>query len=242
MQQLVSLTQTPNWTAALFGGKDSSYLPLAAAGMWVKGRKQQIDHVIFPPSDHRDQGFQSVRANCTNFVEHTEGAVIAPGKTVAIASGDCTVVVAYNQATGVLAATHAGRPALTSPPDCDACSFTVVCSLLDKIAPRGKHVGDVHVFMTGFICGNCYVFSPDRPEAAAILDRFRQRHPNAIVGETGLDITTVATNELTARGVPAEQIAVDAVCTYEDPRLASYRRRDRGRNLTVITHHPRGAP
>ncbi len=215
---------------ALFGGHASSS-PLQESLLWAKTHNSELAHVVLPPSDAHGPGFQSVVKDSSDFCVFADGMEVPEKKAVAIASGDCPIVVAYNPDNHKLAIAHAGRAALT-PTSCKACRFNVIAPLLQKVAERGTDPSRVLIYVTAGICGHC--FQHEQPEAQGLLTPFQEKYPRAIVGKYGLDLFEVIRASCLERGVKAKNITHDGLCTKEHEQLASHRCGDKRRNLTVV--------
>ncbi len=227
----VSSCRYDRFETALFGGLSSS--PFDEAREWLRERNFALTYMVFPPSDKDGRGFQTVRQYSDDIAVHAEGMIVPKGAAVGIQSGDCSIVTAYNPVPDTLAITHAGRPALT--PYDNICGYNVVSALLNAVAPGGANCAEVRIYITAAICGKC--FQHEKPDAQKLIAPFRDKFPSAIVGGHGLDLVEVIRQGCIRRGVPAENIHHDGLCTKEHPSLASYCNGDNERNLTVVVHY-----
>ncbi len=236
MTEPVVLYQHTHFLVATFGGKTCEAIDKAAE-KWLRLHHQRpLTHLITPPSKRTQEGFQTIlHAHWQRYVK-AEGMIIKPGATIGIFSNDCAIAVAFNRDTEVLAATHTGREALTRNPDCPACGFTIISSLLNKVAPSTQPRDNVEIYVTASICGVC--FQHNHESAQGKIAPFRKTHPSAIVGNHGLDQFEVIKQECICRGVKTENISHDGCCTKEHDLLSSYRNGDTNPNLTVIMRFP----
>lgn len=235
MKQPVAHYEQERWTVALFGGHGSfeDWLLFAKARTGYGVRS-----IVMPPKPG-EAGHQTI-GRSSRTIEKVDGLVVPPGVAMAIRTKDCATLVAYNAATATLAFGHIGRHGLTPPSDCAACGFTTVSAVLGAVAPRGSSAAEVRAYITGSICGNCYVF--DQADAGQVLEPFRRRYPTAVTPQGGLSQESIIRTICTDWGVPAEQIVSDGLCTFEELGLTSYRKGHKNSNTVVIIHHPRGAP
>lgn len=150
----------------------------------------------------------------------------APGVAIASQAADCVPVLLHDEASGAVAAVHAGREGLFA-----GVIDAAVAALLDMRGGWRVH-GDMHASIGPAICGQCYEVSP------ALRNRIVTRHPSAVSttswGTPALDLPRAVEARLGQLGFA--QIVRHRICTYEDHRYFSHRRDGvTGRNAAVIT-------
>ena len=137
---------------------------------------------------------------------------------------DCVPVLLADQAAGVVAAVHSGRPGVAAG---------VVPRTLETM--RGLGAERIEAWVGPHVCGACYEV-PDamREEVAAVVP---ETYATTAWGTPALDLGAGVRAQLAAAGVPVT--AVDR-CTREDRDLFSYRRQGRasGRLAGLVRVRP----
>lgn len=214
--------------------------PAHAKGMAIAmGARPDRICLIDVPSGPKGAGFQTVQLPDFTAPIQAEGTILRlSGSAATLQTRDCPTVVLYDGLTHRTVVTHAGRPALTPPADCAACSFSVLDAAYQQL--RGHEKGDRHVraFILGSICGHCFVH--DEPGAEAYVTPF-DRFGEAIFTDRSkgaLDLVKHIRTQLEHKGIPPENIVHDKLCTKEDERLSSRRggRCDTKNTIIVVRH------
>lgn len=137
-----------------------------------------------------------------------------PGVAIATIAADCVPVLLHDEASGAVAAVHAGREGVYS-----GVVDAAVAAILDY---RGgwKVPGRLHASIGPAICGRCYEVP------AQMRARVTQRHPSALSttsqGTPALDLPRAVEVRLGELGFT--HIVRSPVCTFEDARWFSHRR------------------
>jgi len=136
-----------------------------------------------------------------------------PGVAVAAIAADCAPVLMHDEATGAVAAIHAGREGLFA-----GVIDAAVAELLD-IRGGWRTPGELSASIGPTICGQCYEVPED------LRARVGARHPSAMAttrhGTAALDISRAIEARLAQLGF--DQVVRSRVCTAEDPELFSHR-------------------
>lgn len=138
-----------------------------------------------------------------------------PGVALAAIAADCAPVLLHDQATGAVAAVHAGREGLYGGV-IDAAWH----ALLDLRASGSQGEGPVSAAIGPTICGQCYEVPED------MQARVASRHPSARAttrtGTAGLDISRAI--DVRLRELGASTVVRSDVCTAESDSFFSHRR------------------
>lgn len=139
---------------------------------------------------------------------------VIPGLAVAAIAADCVPVLLHDQASGAVAAVHAGREGLYQ-----GVVDAAVASLLD-VRGGWRVAGAITAAVGPAICGRCYeVPEPMRAQMAT-------RHPVAVSttswGTAALDLPRAVETRLGQLGV--DRVVRHRRCTYESSALFSHRR------------------
>lgn len=234
----VALFQNRSLTVMVFGKQQ---YPLETATLAAKTQGVSLAHMVTPPSGPDQSGFQTIARGTSDFAVIADGIVVPPRAAIGITARDCPLVVLENRdpegQSPRVVAFHAGRPALSPATDCVGCGFSVIAPALNAVAPPGTNRMHVHAFIFVSICGPCFTH-PDEA-GQTLLEPFRRIHHDAIIDETtgALDLVHIIRTGLKGRGVPAQNIRHDGLCTKEDTRLSSKRRGDTSHNLVVVCRH-----
>ena len=219
--------------------------PFAALGKSVQKQACDIGAVpgkvcqIHPPAKAGQPGFQSIELPRYDCPVQAEGVWLdEPGSAATMQTRDCPTLLFWNQQTGRLVFTHAGRPAMTTPVDCGGCQYNVVTTAA-RAAIKNGNPRDVHLWIVGSICGHCFVHeSDDSEQYIAPFDKFG---PTAFTNRSrgALNLPAIITMQAQHYGIPPGQIHYDQwFCTKEHLAFASLRRgtTDRHNTVTVIRH------
>ncbi|MEI2779566.1 MAG: peptidoglycan editing factor PgeF [Tetrasphaera sp.] len=143
----------------------------------------------------------------------------APEVALVVLVADCIPVLLWDDATGVIAAAHAGRPGLRA----GVLPATVA-------AMRDLGAREIHALLGPSVCGRCYeVPAQMQADVARVVPATRVTTRQ---GTPGLDLAAGALAQLAALDVRADAVAE---CTAETGSLFSYRRERRtGRCAGVI--------
>lgn len=137
-----------------------------------------------------------------------------PGIALAALAADCVPMLAYDDATGAIAAIHVGRRGLA------AGVVDAAVEALAALGPGGGATGNVHFALGPSVCGRCY----EVPQA--MHDEVAAVHPAAVsftlAGAPSLDLPAAIVARLAVLG--HHDVSVDRRCTVEDASLFSYRR------------------
>lgn len=194
----------------------------------------RICHIV-APSNSRSAGYQTIgMADYANPV-YAEGVVLTEeGSAAVIQTADCPVIVMRNRKNGNVLVTHAGRPALTPPDDCDACQGNIVAYACRRILGWPQEPDAVEVFVTAHICGQCFVH--DQPGAEAYVAPFDRFGAAAFTDRSrgALDMFAIIKAQMIGYRIDEERISRDGRCTKETGVLASYRQGDRTRNTIIV--------
>ena len=149
----------------------------------------------------------------------------APGVAVAAIAADCVPVLLHDDATGAVAAVHAGREGLHAG--------VIDAAVAAMVALRTGSVGRMSAAIGPAICGRCYEVPQE------LRDRVAARHPAAVAttswGTPALDLPRAVEARLGELGVGS--IGRSALCTAEEPSLFSHRRDGvTGRFAGVVLH------
>lgn len=146
----------------------------------------------------------------------TADALVAstPGVALAAIAADCVPVLMHDDATGAVAAVHAGREGLYS-----GVIDAAVAALLDLRGSRRAR-GRMRASIGPAICGRCYEVPAEMRERVAV------RHPAAFstthAGTPALDLPRAVETRLGELGFEGLVRAHD--CTAESAHLFSHRR------------------
>jgi YfiH family protein len=134
-----------------------------------------------------------------------------PGVALVVRVADCVPVLLADEAAGVVAVAHAGRPGLVAGVVPRTVAVMRELGAADPRAWTGPHV-----------CGACYEVPEQlRDDVCAVVPQARA---TTSWGTASLDIGAGVVAQLAASGVPVTQVSG---CTREDERLFSYRRQGR---------------
>lgn len=199
-----------------------------------------LSHVIMPPKDASQPGFQTIIV--PRLAEHgpdvqvssVDGMALDPGSLGMIQSKDCPILVLVNTCTGRTVFAHAGRPAMTSSLECGSCYYTVINPAVKNALSEGGVPDDLRAYIVAGICQDC--FEHDGADADQHLEHFRTFHQEMLTGPRScLDLIGVIHKELTAmHGIAPEHITHDGLCTRCDGRLASKRGGDTDHNIVLV--------
>jgi copper oxidase (laccase) domain-containing protein len=160
------------------------------------------------------------------------------GVSAIIRPADCPVVLLYEARTHRGMLLHCGRPAMTPIIQADGTYTTFLAQAAQKLVctTDTPHLSAV---ITGAICRDC--FTHDCINDNSEVGQFRTAFPHlhCVDEETGgLDLVQVIVDQLLTVGVGITNIVHDGICTYGEPRLASYKRdRTTLRNAVVAVLH-----
>jgi len=202
--------------------------------------------VLKPASDASKPGFQTIQTaklGTTSVAERqqADGVILESLNTaVVLPTGDCPAVVINNTVTGRMVVFHAGRPALTPPADCVACSANVVSFGFRNAVSEGRPE-DLRAYITGSICPEH--FRHDDEHGQRLVKPFFDTFGSSVFAgdpaEGKLDLVKLITAQLIGYGVSPEHIDHDGICTFSERRLASHRREGRTyRNITIAINGP----
>lgn len=137
-----------------------------------------------------------------------------PGVALGAIAADCAPVLMHDEATGAVAAIHAGREGLFG-----GVIDAAIAELLD-IRGGWRAPGELSASIGPTICGRCYEVPED------LRARVGSRHPSAMAttrqGTPALDISRAIEARLDQLGF--DQIVRSRLCTAEEPDLFSHRR------------------
>lgn len=197
-----------------------------------------IHHYVYPPHGIDREGFQtvisgSIDPHCSS--HHADGIMIEDGVTVVMSSKDCPMVYMENCLNGKRVLLHAGRPALT--PGCTIGRCGDIISIgLNKVAARTTDTSQVFAYITGDICGHCFVHDASET-ARALVTPFFEVYGSSVFHNPkrgGLSLQAVIRQALVGRGVPADNISHYGHCTKEHPGMASHRNGDINTNQVLV--------
>lgn len=141
-----------------------------------------------------------------------------PGVALAAQGADCVMVAV--SAGEWIAAVHCGWKGLVRG---------VVPAVLDALQDAGAELTDAQAHLGPAICGHCY--EVDAGRAAEVADVSPEAVVTTPTGQ-GVDVRAGVLAQLRLASIDA---TVDSRCTYEDPRLFSYRRDGQtGRQALII--------
>ncbi|HET7358379.1 MAG TPA: peptidoglycan editing factor PgeF [Nocardioidaceae bacterium] len=136
---------------------------------------------------------------------------VQPGVALMVRAADCVPVLLADQAAGVVAAVHSGRPG-------------VAAGVVTRAVETMRDLGADHIdaWVGPHVCGACYeVPEAMREEVAAQVP---ETYATTTWGTPALDIGAGVRAQLAAAGVA---VTVVDRCTREDEDLFSYRRQGR---------------
>ncbi|MFW2513530.1 peptidoglycan editing factor PgeF [Demequina sp. SO4-13] len=161
-------------------------------------------------------GIAVARVDAPGQVPSTADALVTavPGAAVAAIAADCVPVLILDEATGAVAAVHAGREGLFA-----GVIDAAIAEMLDL--RRGRRAqGRMRASIGPAICGLCYEVPED------MRARVASRHPVAFAstraGTPALDLPRAIETRLSDLG--AERVVRSDECTAESSRLFSHRR------------------
>lgn len=140
---------------------------------------------------------------------------------IAVLTADCVPVILADIKARAVAVVHAGYKGLY---------YGIVSRAARKLAENGSgDLGAIIAFVGPSIGGCCYAVDAER---AGLFDR---EHVAERGGKSYLDVAGAAAAEIESAGVPADNIIVSGLCTYDRPDLFySYRRDgDTGRQAAI---------
>ena len=139
------------------------------------------------------------------------------GLAIAVQVADCVPVLLADLAGGRVAAVHAGWRGVVAD---------VVGATLQQLAPAGP----VHTWVGPAICPSCYEVSAEVRDEVA--DQVPEAAATTRAGTPAVDVRAGVLAQLRRHGIEGELVGG---CTFEDPRLYSYRRdTTTGRQVGVI--------
>lgn len=149
----------------------------------------------------------------------SEGLVFNRPQGVGITWGrDCYFVVLEHIDTGAVAFAHVGRDSLLIDPACSSTDEGIISHLVQALVPLGGDRSRVVGFVGGGISAHHFPH-PNKSDVAHFVRRFRDS-----VGVGGrVNLAKIIISQLVARGVNKNKVYVWDTCSYEDPRLGSYR-------------------
>lgn len=149
-------------------------------------------------------------------------------------TGDCPALILSNTHTKRVLLAHCGVWALRPPAGCPGCTSNIVCHAVRAVGGQ-EHPEAVHAFITGGICGDCFVNETDthRARVQPLLDTFGE---TIFTDEARgcVNLIALIQQQLQGYGVPEAQVVHDGYCTYETAGLASHRRGEPARNLVAV--------
>lgn len=140
-----------------------------------------------------------------------------PGLAIAVQVADCVPILLADLAGGRVAAVHAGWRGVVAD---------VVGAALESLSAQG----DVSAWVGPAICPACYEVSLE--VRAEVADQVPEAAATTRAGTPAVDVRAGVLAQLRRHGIDGELIGG---CTFEDPRLYSYRRdTTTGRQAGVI--------
>lgn len=218
-------------------GKNQTYLNRSLA--LLHGAKKDFVCLIKAPSNASQQGFQTITTpkfgnpNDPQPDVFAEGVVLTQsGSAAVITTADCPTLVMYEQKSGQLLITHAGRPTMTPSNPSSEPIKNIVTIAHDAITGKYKNP-NIHAYITGGICGYC--FTHNQPGAEKFVKPFDQFGEIAFTNrELGaLDLVAIIKHQLIQLGVAPLNIEHDGLCTKGTDWLTSYRQDKIARNAVV---------
>ncbi|HEY0964257.1 MAG TPA: polyphenol oxidase family protein [Candidatus Paceibacterota bacterium] len=202
------------------------------------GAKSSTICILDAPSGPKGKGHKVIENARYDSPVAADGVLFQrPGSAAVLQTADCPALVLYHAKTHKVVLAHAGRPGMTQGGECATCSFTVLSAAMHRLL-AGDSAAHVHAFILGSICGRCFVH--DEPGAEVFVTPFDRYGEIAFTDRKkgALDLPAVITHELIHRGVPANHIHHDHLCTMEDQHLSSRRggRYDTKNTVVVVRH------
>lgn len=150
----------------------------------------------------------------------------AAGLALVVMVADCTPVLLYDAAAGVVGAVHAGRPGMQA---------RIVDNAVARMRDKGARA--IRAIVGPSVCGRCYEVPGQMRDAAAAVSP-----ESAAVTWTGtpaIDVASGVVAQLAQNDVPVTWVPG---CTREQDRLFSYRKDKRaGRFAGVVLMRPKAA-
>jgi polyphenol oxidase len=164
-------------------------------------------------------GVFEARRHDTSHPEADIGVANDPAVAVSVRAADCVPILLADRGSGAVAAVHAGWKGTAA--GASIAAVRALTSLYgthpqDVVAAVGPSIGPCCYEVGGELPGH---FS-DHPEAATWFTSEPALH---------LDLWRANRDQLVRAGVPAGQIHVSALCTFDHPALFHSYRRDGGR-------------
>jgi len=146
-----------------------------------------------------------------------------PAVKLCVRVADCLPIFVSDPTSNVKAVIHTGWRGL---------SKGIIKSAIKKMENQWKVENDkLRIFIGPHICQKHYEIKSD------VVEKFK-KYPKAIIQKDGkifLDLAKVAKLQLLLLGIKKENIKIDKRCTFEDPKLFSYRRnKTKERNLFTL--------
>jgi copper oxidase (laccase) domain-containing protein len=171
------------------------------------------------------------RNTCDGLVIETLGGVLPV--SIAIQSRDCPIVVLWNAATNKLGVVHLSRDWLVR---------TLTTTLNQLVAEKRNLHAHTHAWVSPCISAEHFGHAT-KPTIVdeiislggeAALKRLlpQERYP---ASPWPIDLRAAIRVVLEGHGVPAAQVAISNLCTYDDPGLGSYRGGKAGQNIVMVS-------
>ncbi len=198
-------------------------------------RIRQVHGAVVLVADGSCSGVQHVVAGEADGVATRESGLV-----LAISTADCVPLLLLDEASGWIAAIHAGWRGTAA---------RIVDAALDLLAAEGAPPGALRAYVGPSISRDRYEVGPEVVEAVRGAIPGGADPPAAVRpgrdDRSWLDVAAFVRAALERRGVAGERIVDPGLCTAGDPaRFPSYRRdgRGTGRILTGIVRLPPSGP
>lgn len=172
------------------------------------------DRIVFAQQVHGEKIAEVTKPTGGYPISGADGLITqTPGLFLAVRTADCVPVLLADPVTRVVAAVHSGRMGT---------QLDIVGKCVDMMTGvYGSHLRDVIVALGPAICVDCY--EVDEVSWQEFCDE------TCLTGQPyrHVDNKLALIKQLTGRGIPAQNIADMALCTFGDRRFFSYRRGDR---------------
>lgn len=147
-------------------------------------------------------------------LDNTDAIIcLCPDIRIGVRTADCVPVLVYTPdigAIGAIAAIHAGwRGSLGG----------IVTNVMQRLSGLGADLSKASAAFGPSICGTCYEISAEMAEAF-----HNEGFADCLLPHRHLDLEAVNIRRLVAAGISAHKIRHKRCCTYENPKLPSWRR------------------
>ena len=142
-----------------------------------------------------------------------------PGTVLVVQSADCVTLMLYDPKHAAVAAIHSGWKSTV---------LNIIEATIKKMSESyGTQAKDLLVAIGPAVCAKHYDVTQTTDGRIETFASMFQDDQAIVVrngSQTALDVSQACRRQCINAGVPAGQIELSGVCTFEDPRWPSYRR------------------